>query len=124
MADRQPLSGRRILVVEDEYFIADEVTRTLNQAGAEVMGPCPTTERATRMLEGEGYKLDAAVLDLHLGGKSSLGLIRSLRRQHVPVLLATGYDTAAIDPELQALPRCEKPINLTSLVTALEKMLG
>ena len=55
---------------------------------------------------------------------SPLELIRALKEQHVPVLLATGYDTAAIDPELRSLPRCEKPIDLASLVSALEKMLG
>ena len=54
MVDRQPLAGRRILIVEDEYFIADEVAGSLHQAGAEVMGPCPNTKRATHVLEGEG----------------------------------------------------------------------
>ena len=35
------LTGRRILVVEDEYFIADDIARALTSLGAEVVGPAP-----------------------------------------------------------------------------------
>ena len=116
------LSGRRILVVEDEFFIADEVARTLRQAGAEVLGPCSNTDSASRKLQEEG-RPDAAVLDLFLAGKSPLELIRKLRGEGVPVVIATGYDVAAIEPELQGLPRCEKPINLHSLTATLRTLM-
>ena len=33
------LSGRRVLILEDEYFVADDMTRTLTRAGAEIVGP-------------------------------------------------------------------------------------
>jgi len=119
----RPLAGRRILVVEDEFFIADELAQSLSLAGAEVMGPCPTTERASRLMRAEGYLPDAAVLDLNLSGASSVDLVRALTERRVPVVLATGYDTTAIDPELQALPRCQKPFNLTGLVSTLATLL-
>ncbi len=122
--DSQALAGRRILVVEDEYFIADEMARTLSRAGAQVLGPYPNTARASRTLEQEGRPPDAAVFDLHLAGKSPIELIRTLRSQGVPVVLATGYDVAAMDPELQALPRCEKPVDLHNLTKTLSQLMA
>ncbi|WP_345822590.1 hypothetical protein ABC766_15095 [Methylobacterium fujisawaense] len=61
----RPLSHRRILVVEDEYLIAMDVKRWLMAAGATVVGPVPSVERALGLIE-EGY-IDAAVLDINLG---------------------------------------------------------
>jgi DNA-binding response OmpR family regulator len=40
------LAGFRILVVEDEYLIATELKRWLQEAGVEVLGPVPSVERA------------------------------------------------------------------------------
>ena len=37
-----PLAGLRVLVVEDDYFIADEICSTLRAGGAEVLGPYMT----------------------------------------------------------------------------------
>ena len=39
-----PLAGLRVLVVEDDYFIADEICTTLRNGGAEVLGPSPDIE--------------------------------------------------------------------------------
>jgi hypothetical protein len=33
------LKGRRVLIVEDDYFMADELRAEFQQAGAEVVGP-------------------------------------------------------------------------------------
>ena len=118
-----PLEGYRILVVEDEYFIADEVARSLRSNGAEVVGPCPTADRANQLLMGEGAGLHAAVLDMNLAGQTSDALIRQLMAQHIPVVLATGYDVAAIPPDLRRLPRCEKPFNMSALVTTLAALM-
>jgi hypothetical protein len=37
--EHAPLMGRRILVVEDEYFLADDIRRALQSLGAEIAGP-------------------------------------------------------------------------------------
>jgi hypothetical protein len=36
------LQGRRVLVVEDEYFIAQDISNALLQVGAEIVGPAST----------------------------------------------------------------------------------
>jgi DNA-binding response OmpR family regulator len=107
------------MVVEDEYFIADEVATGLRGAGAHVIGPYPTVDGAARQMETDEARLDAAVLDLNLGGATSVELIRRLRQQRVPVILATGYDVASLMPELRGLPRCEKPFTARVLMQVI-----
>ena len=34
-----PLTGRRVLVIEDEYFLADDIVQALTALGARVVGP-------------------------------------------------------------------------------------
>ena len=65
-AQSQPsLSGRRILVVEDEFFVADDLVQALTRLGAEVLGPVATREEAFELLS-TGERIDLAVLDLSL----------------------------------------------------------
>src|SRR3712207_7822162 len=45
------LSGKRVLVVEDEALVAMLVEDELRDAGAEVVGPAPSVEDALRLVE-------------------------------------------------------------------------
>ncbi|MBQ0818915.1 hypothetical protein KBI52_01310, partial [Microvirga sp. HBU67558] len=56
------LINRHVLIVEDEYFIADDVAQVLERAGAAVVGPAPTREAALALLTSE--RVDIAVLDI------------------------------------------------------------
>ena len=58
-----PLTGYRILVVEDEYLIAMQVKRWLQVAGCEVLGPVPSVDQALDLIET--CCPDAAVLEDH-----------------------------------------------------------
>lgn len=55
------LAGRRILVVEDEYLVADEIVRTLSESGAEVLGAVPSVKSALAAIQSAPW-LDAAVV--------------------------------------------------------------
>lgn len=67
-AARPDLTGRRVLVVEDDYTIADVLCRHLEGAGADVLGPVPDVAGALELLAAEDA-LDGAVLDVNLGGE-------------------------------------------------------
>ncbi len=46
MTGADALSGERVLVVEDDYYLASDTARALKGAGAEVIGPCPSEQTA------------------------------------------------------------------------------
>ena len=54
------LAGKRILLVEDEYFIASDLKRALQKAGAHVLGPVGVLDAGLALAE---QPVDAAVLD-------------------------------------------------------------
>ena len=118
-AHSQPsLSGRRVLVVEDEYFLADDLAQAVAQLGAEVIGPVPTRKEALALLAAAG-KVDLAVLDISLEDEAVFPVADVLAEQGVPFLFATGYDHASIPARYQHVPRWEKPFDPQSLAQVL-----
>jgi DNA-binding NtrC family response regulator len=108
------LSGTRVLLVEDEYYIADDLRRTLIAAGAEVVGPISTLDTAQEALDSERF--DCAVIDLNLQGESALPLIDRLVAEGRSFAIATGYGAAAVPARLSKVPRIEKPFDPRTLL--------
>jgi CheY-like chemotaxis protein len=102
------LQGSRILIVEDEYLLADDLSETLIGAGAEVLGPIASVEDATAFLAGEP-RIDAAVLDVNLRGDMVFPVADALRARGIPFAFATGYDEWALPERFADAPRVEKP---------------
>ena len=117
------LRGRHVLVAEDEYFLADEVAEALGAAGAEVVGPVSRVSEALELARG-GERLDAAVLDVNLGGEMIWPVAEALAARGVPVVLATGYDAGVIPPRHAGLPRCEKPLDAKAVALALARAIS
>ncbi len=112
------LAGRRVLVVEDEYFIADDIARALRKLGAEVIGPLPSRDEALDAFSSQG-RIDAAVLDINLRGEVIYPLADALRQRGVPFVFATGYDAASIPEPYRCVARWEKPFDPHALAAAL-----
>ncbi|WP_159999752.1 response regulator [Roseomonas sp. 18066] len=123
MSHAAPLAGFRILVVEDDYNIASELTMVLRQAGATVVGPHPDAEAALAALAGG--RPDGAVLDIHLGpGITAYPVADRLEQLGVPYLFATGNVLRPQDPMLRGRPYLEKPISDRLLVRSLAQLLA
>ncbi|MGY2053126.1 response regulator [Methylobacterium sp. JK268] len=120
---QRPLAQRRILVVEDEYFVADDMARALGDLGAEVVGPAPSREQALALLAGE-ERIDAAVLDINLRGESAFPVAEALAARAVPYVFATGYDRVALPEAFREVPHWEKPFDPTRLARMLARMLA
>jgi CheY-like chemotaxis protein len=118
-----PLSGRRVLVVEDEWIIAHDLELALRKHGAEVAGPVPSLDRARAMLATEGDQLDGAVLDVNLRGQMVYPLADTLAQSGVPFVFATGYSAESIPERYAHVPRCYKPIDADAVVRALGRQL-
>ena len=111
------LSGRRILIVEDEYFLADELRRILAQLGIEVVGPAATLDGGLHLLVNT--QIDFAVLDVHLRDSDAFAISATLLERRIPLLFATGYGEAQISPQCANVPRLEKPFDPLALVAAI-----
>jgi CheY-like chemotaxis protein len=118
MSPTPSLSGRRVLIVEDEYFLADDLGRALTQLGAEVLGPVATRAEAFELLS-TGERIDLAVLDINLEDEAVYPVADLLTAQGVPFLFATGYDQTAIPAQYQQVLRWEKPFAPEALAQAL-----
>ena len=115
------LTGRRILVVEDEYLVALVLVELLEEAGAEVVGPVGWLEEAIALIEDGGEQLDAAILDVNLHGRKSYPIADALIARSVGFVFATGYGAGALDGKYQSYPRCEKPFSQEALIAALAR---
>ena len=79
----KPRSGLRILVVEDEYVIAADMARSLEDLGMTVAGPVASVADALGTIEREPAP-DAAILDISLGGEKVFTLADTLLERGVP----------------------------------------
>lgn len=117
------LVGRRILLVEDEYLIAELLEEWLSQAGADVFGPVPSVEQALSIIEA--HALDGAVLDVNLGpGRTVYPVADRLNELGVPYLFATGDVRIADDPAHRTRPRLDKPTSRGELLQAVGRMVA
>ncbi|WP_380871816.1 response regulator [Sphingomonas sp. DBB INV C78] len=111
------MAGKRILVVEDEFFIASDLNRALGREGAIVIGPVGQLEKGMSLANSE--RIDAAILDVNLDGKMSYPLADRLTELAVPYLFVTGYDGWSMPKEYDRLPRIAKPFSMMSVVDTM-----
>ncbi|SHJ18087.1 CheY chemotaxis protein or a CheY-like REC (receiver) domain [Roseomonas rosea] len=120
-----PLVGRRILIVEDEYLIAEAMEEWLSGAGAKVVGPVPSVEQAFELIEEPEKVLDGAVLDVNLGrGETAYPVADRLNERGVPYLFATGDVRIIDDPGHRKRLRLEKPLSRQQLVREVERLVS
>jgi CheY-like chemotaxis protein len=112
------LAGRCVLLVEDEYLIAEEMHARFLEAGAEVLGPVGRLDQALALATGAA-RIDAAVLDVRLHDELVYPVADALRARGAPFVFATGYEKAAIPARFANIPHLEKPVEPASLVKAL-----
>ena len=121
MAGEANLTGRKILVVEDDYYLATDTVRALRGAGAEVLGPCPTEAAAREQIADDPPS--GAVLDINLEGGRSFDLAHEMRIAGTPFIFITGYDQEVIPEEFEGVTRLQKPVEYKNIISALAKAL-
>ena len=121
MTGEADLSGLRVLVIEDDYYLATDAARALQGAGANVLGPCPNEEAARDELANERF--DVAVIDINLGAGPSFKLAETLKDRGIPFVFTTGYDPEVIPAEFAGVERLQKPVQLRQIVAAVSKLV-
>lgn len=119
------LSGRHVLIVEDEGLLALDMEFALIDAGANVLGPVIEVQEGLTLLSKPDVVVDAAILDLDLRGVAAYPIADVLRERGVPFLFHTGHGR---EEDLQArygtdLPVFTKPSRLEAVLATLSRMI-
>ncbi len=110
----------RVLVVEDECFVADDIARAPIRHGAEAVGPVPTVREARALAVWQF--LDLAVLDINLRGELVYPLVAELTRRGAAIVFATGHDAAAVPADHEATPAWSRPFDVNGLAGVLPSL--
>lgn len=110
----------RVLIVEDEHLVALALADDLEEAGATVVGPAATVDRALSLVEQ--HELDAAVLDIRLDTQLVFPVADTLIARGVPFLFTTGYDAGAVPADYAHVPKCEKPASAAMVLKILASL--
>src|SRR5215470_8727975 len=82
MLNEQPLTGCRVLIVEDEYLLADDLRVALKSLGANVIALVGDLDEALDLLAHGGF--DVAVIDINLRGDLAFTIADQLQRRGIP----------------------------------------
>jgi DNA-binding response OmpR family regulator len=116
------MTGERVLIVEDEFIIADEIASIVSAAGYEIIGPVGSVETAQAALE-EGTPPDFAIVDANLRGGSSARIAHRLRDLGVPFCVCTGYRFSDLKPTFGDVALLQKPVDSRTLVAVIQAAL-
>jgi CheY-like chemotaxis protein len=116
------LTGRRVLVIEDEALVSMLLEEALSELGCEVVGFASRYPDALAKATSLSY--DVAIVDLNLNGQMTVGIAEAMRERRVPFVLATGYGEAGLPASIQGAPMVAKPFLQRELAQALLTALG
>lgn len=122
LGGRAKLKDKRVLVVEDEPLVAMMFEDELLGAGAEVVGPASSVGDALWLIEAAVADggIDAAVLDINMGGSHVSPVAKKLTALGVPFLFATGYGEGCDTGGHGAAPMLYKPFDPAMLLSIVE----
>ncbi len=117
------LDGLKILVLEDEFLIAMDIEQLCRDHGAaDVVIVRDLTEVDSPTVAAQ---FDAAIVDLMLGGISTLDFASGLRDTGVPFVFASGYsDAEEIKASFPGVTLVTKPYSGEDLIEAVASARG
>jgi DNA-binding LytR/AlgR family response regulator len=121
-----PPRGRarpRLIVVEDNFAVADGLKYLLEGYGCDVVGMVGDVARALDLVASVPF--DLVLLDIDLRGEHVGPVAEAAQHQGRPVIFLSGYGEAdVLPPDLRALPRLDKPVDSERLLAAIARALA
>jgi DNA-binding NtrC family response regulator len=111
------LRGKRILVVEDEPFIALELEEMVVELGGMLAGSVAQIEEALVLIDAGS--VDAAVLDVNLGMQKVDPVADALAARGCPFVFTTGYGRVGVPGAHHDRALVEKPFTRDDVAAAL-----
>lgn len=123
MADvGEGLAGRRVLIVDDETYVAMMLEDMLQDLGCTVVGVAQNLDAGLEL--ARRAEADVAVLDVNVGGKLITPVAQTLDERGIPLLFSTGYGAAGLGTEWRGRPVLPKPFAIEDLARALRQALA
>ena len=119
----QPLSGRRVLLVEDEALVAMLLETILEDMGCIPVGPAASVEDGL-VMANDAESLDAALLDVNVAGRQVFPIAEALKTRGVPFVFSTGYGESGLPDAWRGHPTVQKPFTESAIRAALMKAMG
>jgi DNA-binding response OmpR family regulator len=111
-----------VLIVEDEWLIADIIEQTLDESGYRTAGPVNSVDAALKIIATTS--LAAAILDVNLGPERSFPIAERLAELKIPFVFMTGYNVADLPPPYRHYTALAKPVTPEKLVRAVAVLLA
>lgn len=99
--------GLRVLLVEDEIMVALLLEDMLADLGHRAVGPVARLDKAVELARREA--LDAAILDLNVGGKEVYPVADALAARGIPFIFSSGYGRNGLRAPYRDHPILQKP---------------
>jgi CheY-like chemotaxis protein len=116
------LRGRKILIVEDEPFIALTLEDMLTDLGCMIAGSVSQVADALALIREGG--IDAAVLDVNLGAQKIDPVANELAGMGCPFIFTTGYGREGVPPSHNQRGIVAKPFTSDDLALALSQEIS
>ncbi|PWV99841.1 CheY-like chemotaxis protein [Hoeflea marina] len=115
-------SGMRVLIVEDEWIVAEDHASVLRDAGYEVVGPASTVETSLDLINSE--PINAAILDISLSREDSYPVVDRLEELGVPYVFLSGYLAEDLPEGFRDRPLLSKPAVPEEMLAAVRKLIA
>lgn len=115
------LTGKRVLVVEDELLLALQIEDILADAGCIVVGPFARMPKA--LIAARTETVDVALLDVNIAGEMVFPVAYVLEERGIPFLFVTGYGQAALPRDRPKWEACSKPFYPNYLTDCVARRL-
>jgi len=121
---KPPLNGLHVLILEDEFLIAMDVEQLCRDNGAQDVTILRTLKEFKEPAEG-GPAFDVAIVDLMLGGESTVDFAKRLRERGTPFIFASGYtDLNELRASFPGVVLVGKPYGSEELIAAVTRAAG
>ena len=111
----------RVLIVEDEFLVALEMSRIVEREGYTVVGPAASVDATRRVLAQQ--EVDVALLDINLRGELVFPIAEHLEATGLPYIFVTSSSPSSLPAEYRHRPLVQKPYFAELLLALIQELL-
>lgn len=111
------------MVVEDEAFVAWDLSQAIEASGMIVVGPAPSISAGFKLASDEHFC--AAILDINLGSETVWPLADALKERQIPFgFVSANLRHSELEDRFADAPRLTKPVRERDLVAMVQGLVA